>query len=67
MQKISLTMPVTTYKVFEVTDAEIVLVKFLYNETIYGKIQAIKFMRCQYSIGLKEAKDLCDYIATMET
>lgn len=29
-----------------------------------GKVAAIKFMRSEYGLGLKEAKDFCDWIAS---
>jgi ribosomal protein L7/L12 len=50
------------YATLEVTNAEYDLVYALYNLTVPQKVQAIKFIRQQYGIGLKEAKDVCDAI-----
>lgn len=33
------------------------------NPHVCGMVQAIKFMRAEYGLGLKEARDLCDWIA----
>lgn len=46
----------------EVTTAEYDLVHTLYNKEQPAKITAIRFIRSQYGIGLKQAKDLCDTI-----
>lgn len=51
-----------TYAVIEVTDAEYDLVHFLYYKNM--KVTAIKFIRNQYRLGLKEAKEVCDVIAS---
>lgn len=46
----------------EVSDAEFDLVHTLYHSQTPNKVAAIKFIRSQYSLGLKEAKDICDAI-----
>lgn len=59
-EKISILYPVR-YAVQEITKAEydlILALHRLYND----RVQAIKFIRAQYNLGLKEAKDLCDTI-----
>lgn len=61
MAKISVKTPVKfTYN--EITVAEWDLIHWLYNN-LNQKITAIKFIRSQYDLGLKEAKDLCDAVA----
>ena len=50
------------YEEFTVTEAEYNVVAELYRQT--QKVVAIKFLRQQYGLGLKEAKDICDGIAT---
>ena len=52
------------YSSVDVTEAEYNLVYALYNLAVPLKVQAIKFIRQQYSIGLKEAKDVCDVIGS---
>jgi ribosomal protein L7/L12 len=42
----------------EITDAEYDLIASMTEQ----KVKAIKFIRGQYSLGLKEAKDICDAI-----
>ena len=54
------------YATQEVTHAEYELVHALYHLREPLKVQAIKFIRQQYNIGLKEAKDACDAIGEME-
>lgn len=49
------------YQTQEVTEPEYYLVQQLYK--IDQKVMAIKFMRQQYCLGLKETKDICDSIA----
>ena len=49
-----------TYETLTVSDAEYDLVIEL--QKIGQKVPAIKFIRSQYHIGLKEAKDVCDAI-----
>lgn len=51
-----------TQKVFVVTDNEYDLIVSLYKLKEPQKIMAIKFLKGQYSLGLKEAKDICDAI-----
>lgn len=48
------------YKEQQVTPAEFDLVYSLYG--MAEKIKAIKFIRQQYQLSLKEAKDVCDAI-----
>ena len=54
---------VAKYATHEVTEAEYDLVYSLYHLQEPQKVHAIKFIRQQYGIGLKEAKDVCDTIA----
>ena len=49
-------------KIVEVTDAEFMLVHELYNMAEPHKLNAVMFIKNQYSLGLKEAKDTCDTI-----
>lgn len=49
------------YATHEVTKAEYNLVLEL-NLRLKDRVQAIKFIRAQYGLGLKEAKDICDQI-----
>ena len=51
-----------SYGTQEVTDHEYKLVQSLYGCVPPQKGIAIKFIRDQYSLGLKEAKDICDTI-----
>lgn len=50
------------YATQEVTNAEYDLVYYLYNLQENQKVCAVKFIRLQYNLGLKEAKDVCDVI-----
>jgi ribosomal protein L7/L12 len=53
------------YQTQNVTKAEYDLVGALFNRTVdsgSAKVTAIKFIRAQYGLGLKEAKDVCDAI-----
>jgi ribosomal protein L7/L12 len=52
------------YNTIEVTDAEYALVKALYTleANSRNKIELIKFVRGQYNLDLRSAKDLCDNI-----
>ena len=50
------------YATQEVTQAEHDLVHALYRLREPGQVQAIKFIRAQYGLGLQEAKDVCDAI-----
>ena len=50
------------YEEFTVTDAEYDIIHHLYNK--YEKVLSIKFLRSQYGLGLKEAKDICDAIGS---
>ena len=54
------------YATQEVTQAEYGLVHALYHLREPQKVQAIKFIRQQYGIGVKEAKDVCDAIGEAE-
>ena len=54
---------VVKYETFAVTDAEFDVVVALYG--LDQKVTAIKFLRLQYGLGLKEAKDICDAIAVL--
>ena len=48
---------------FTVTDAEYWLVRSLYNATPEPKrVAAVKFIKDQYGLSLRDAKDLCDRI-----
>lgn len=61
--------PVHNYTTQEVTVAEYDLVWHLFNPSNGGaaqKVLAIKFIRQQYGLGLKEAKDICDAIGAEE-
>lgn len=49
------------YSTINITDAEYDIVYFLMKNNHF--VHAIKFIRCQYKTGLKEAKDICDTIA----
>ena len=61
MNKINIKYAVT-YATQEVTQAEYDLVHALYNHHNPDKVRAIKFIRQQYGIGLREAKEVCDTI-----
>jgi len=50
----------TAYKTFNITDAEYWVVCELIKTGLF--IESVKFIRMQYEIGLKEAKDVCDAI-----
>lgn len=50
------------YATLNVSDAEYDLVHSLYNLGEPQKIVAMKFIRNQYRIGLKESKDVSDAI-----
>ena len=52
------------YAEHTVTDAEYDLVYAMFNLANPQKVLAIKFIRTQYGIGLKEAKDICDAIGS---
>jgi len=54
------------YATLEVTQAEYDLVHALYHLREPQNVLAIKFIRQQYGIGLKEAKDACDAIGETE-
>ena len=58
-----------TYATHQVTDAEYDLVWGLYNPQ-HGResqrVVAIKFIRCQYGLSLKTAKDICDAIGAQQ-
>ena len=54
------------YDTLGVTHAEYDLVYTLYHLSEPQKVNAIKFIRQQYNISLKEAKDVCDAIAETE-
>lgn len=54
------------YATQEVTQAEYDLVHAMYHFRESQKVQAIKFIRAQYGIGLREAKDVCDAIGAQE-
>lgn len=43
----------------EITDAEYDLIRYMSES---NKVAAIKFVRAQYDLGLKEAKDICDAV-----
>ena len=51
------------YETQLVTEAEYDLVYALYNQREPNKVRAIEFIRQQYSLGMKESKDVCDAIA----
>lgn len=51
---------VKEYAEFQITVAEYELICKLYTLNLH--VPAIKFLRHQYGIGLKEAKDICDSI-----
>ena len=55
------------YATQEVTTAEYELVHALYHLHEPQKVQAVKFIRAQYSLSLREAKDVCDAIGANET
>lgn len=61
MNKVSIKYAVT-YATQEVTQAEYDLVLSLYSQREPLKVSAIKFIRQQYGIGLREAKEVCDTI-----
>lgn len=61
MNKVNIKYAVT-YASQDVTQAEYDLVYALYNFVEPRKVTAIKFIRQQYGIGLREAKDVCDTI-----
>ena len=53
---------VITEKSFEVTDAEYAVIRNLYLMDPPRKIIAVKFLKDQYNIELKQAKDICETI-----
>lgn len=53
---------VITTKTVEVTDAEFEIIHSLYHMTQHHKLKAIKFIKDQYDISLKEAMDICNII-----
>ena len=53
------------YKQHTVSDAEYDLVHELYNMTDPHKVTAIRFLRLQHNLGLKESKDICDAIGAV--
>jgi len=53
---------VSQVKCHDVTEAEFDVVQALYLKEM--KVVAVKFIRNQYTISLKEAKDICDAIGT---
>jgi len=61
MNKVKVNYAVT-YATQEVTQAEYDLVQGLYSQREPLKVTAIKFIRQQYGIGLREAKEVCDTI-----
>lgn len=46
--------------ILEVTDAEFDVIQDLYRNNL--KVTAIKFLQGQYTLGLREANDICDSI-----
>lgn len=54
------------YATHEVTQAEAEVVYAMYHFREPQRLQAVKFIRNQYGIGLKEAKDICDAIGAQE-
>lgn len=55
------------YETQTVTEAEYDLVHYLFNlPDGSGRVTAIKFIRLQYNLGLKEAKDVCEAIASKQ-
>jgi len=52
------------YSSLTVTDAEYDLVYTLYRMHEPLKVTAVKFIRNQYRLGLREAKDVCDVIGS---
>jgi ribosomal protein L7/L12 len=61
------TIKVITESAYQVTDAEYDLVSTLYNRAEPMKVTAVKFMRAQHGVSLKEAKDICDEIGRATT
>ena len=49
-------------KSFEVTDAEYTVIRNLYLMDPPKKVTAVRFLKDQYHIELKQAKDICDAI-----
>ncbi len=47
---------------YTVTDAEYDLIYALYTLSDPRKVTAVKFVKNQYNLSLKEAKDICDEI-----
>lgn len=59
------------YETHQVTDAEFDIVRTLMlagavDNALSTKLIAIKFIRNQYKIGLKEAKEVCEAIMHMD-
>jgi ribosomal protein L7/L12 len=48
------------YSSFEVSEGEYDVIKALYDKDL--KVTAIKFLRSQYGLDLKDAKNICDVI-----
>ena len=48
------------YSTFEVRESEYDVIKALYDRDL--RITAIKFLRNQYGLDLKDAKNICDVI-----
>ena len=61
MNKVKIKYAVT-YATQEVTTAEFDLVHALYNQYNPDKVRAVKFIRGQYGLGLRESKEVCDTI-----
>ena len=58
----------SVYQEQQVSRAEFLVIHRIYNKedsTPSDRVIAIKFLREQYGLGLKEAKDVCDAIGAM--
>jgi ribosomal protein L7/L12 len=49
---------------FSIKTHHAVLVWNLYNRECPVKVEAIRFIKDEYKIGLREAKDVCDFIGS---
>jgi ribosomal protein L7/L12 len=50
----------------QITEAEWSIINSLYRQPVPLKVTAIKFLKEQHGLRLKEAKDICDEIGTQK-
>lgn len=63
MNRITVAYPIAQQEFVNVTEAEYDVVNMLYF--FEKKVTAIKFLRQQYGLDLKRAKDICDAIGAI--